>query len=938
MTHGRIHSAVRSLLIILAVGSLSATGIAQAPSGAAPLFESRAQGPGEAARRSPRAKRSRNVTATLDAFVANRGRANQRVLLNLFDDLQVVAKRQRVLDRPGDAFVWQGEVESENGTTAQGEVTLVYRKGILAGTVFLPGRSFEIIFGGAGRNEIMELDPAAFPTEDPDVQTPPDLMGDPLGPEEAAVAGDASTQIDIMVLWTPAARSAVGGTNQIQNLIDLAVATANTAYANSQVNTSLRLVYSAEISYNEASDISTDLSRLAGSADGYMDQIHTMRNTYAADIVSLIGRVNGACGIGYLLPSANSAYSNVGFNVVEHSCAAGNLSFAHEVGHNQGLHHDPPNASGSPAYTYAYGYQDPGGAFRTVMAYGSAPRVMRLSNPNLTYNGRVTGVANSQDNARALNNTAAAVANFRSSTTCSYTVSPLSASFPAGGGSVQLSISTSSGCSWTVLNLTGWVTTSASSGSGPGTLTLTASANAGSARSNSMNVAGKVVSVSQPAATSCAYTVSPTSASFPSSGGTTNVSITTDSSCSWSVTNGTGWVTTSATSGTGSATVSLTAPANTGGARSGSLTVAGSNVSVSQAAPACSYTVSPTSASFTSSGGTANVTITTGSTCSWSVSNATGWVTTSATSGTGSATVALTAPANAGGARSGSLTVAGASVSVSQAAAACTYGVSPTSASFTSSGGTVNVSITTGSTCSWSVSNSTGWVTTSATSGTGPATISLSAPANAGGARSGSLSVAGYSVSVSQAAAAVTCAYTVSPSSASFSSGGGSVGVGIETSAGCGWSVGNATDWVSVSASSGSGPATLMLSAPGNGGPSRSGTLVIAGQGVSVSQAAATTASSCNYSVSPSTVSFSRQGGSAVVTIDTGSTCSWSVVESLSWLSPSATSGTGPASVTLTAVSNPDKLSRSGYIAVGGKQVKVSQNGGPAPPKKPRVR
>jgi hypothetical protein len=46
----------------------------------------------------------------------------------------------------------------------------------------------------------------------------------------------------------------------------------------------------------------------------------------------------------------------------------GYLSYAHEVGHNEGLQHDPPNSSVSPAYPYAYGYQDPSGAFRTVLS------------------------------------------------------------------------------------------------------------------------------------------------------------------------------------------------------------------------------------------------------------------------------------------------------------------------------------------------------------------------------------------------------------------------------------------------------------------------------------------------------------------------------------------------------------------------------------------
>jgi hypothetical protein len=78
--------------------------------------------------------------------------------------------------------------------------------------------------------------------------------------------------------------------------------------------------------------------------------------------------------------TASTSFAPWAFNVVDQSCAAGYLSYAHEVGHNEGLQHDPANASVSPAYPYAYGYQDPSGAFRTVLAYGGAQRVPFFSN------------------------------------------------------------------------------------------------------------------------------------------------------------------------------------------------------------------------------------------------------------------------------------------------------------------------------------------------------------------------------------------------------------------------------------------------------------------------------------------------------------------------------------------------------------------------------
>ena len=77
-----------------------------------------------------------------------------------------------------------------------------------------------------------------------------------------------------MVLWTPAARNAVGGTTDaIQSLVLAAVANANVAYANSGVHAQLRLVYSGEVNYTETpSDIS-------GRSHGARRQTATARST-----------------------------------------------------------------------------------------------------------------------------------------------------------------------------------------------------------------------------------------------------------------------------------------------------------------------------------------------------------------------------------------------------------------------------------------------------------------------------------------------------------------------------------------------------------------------------------------------------------------------------------------------------------------------------------
>ncbi|MBI5506338.1 MAG: CSLREA domain-containing protein, partial [Deltaproteobacteria bacterium] len=87
--------------------------------------------------------------------------------------------------------------------------------------------------------------------------------------------------------------------------------------------------------------------------------------------------------------------------------------------------------------------------------------------------------------------------------------------------------------------------------------------------------------------TACEYSLSPTSDSFPASGGTRSVDVTTANGCHWPATSNDDWITIESESGgNGSGSVSYTVGANGGGARSGSISVAGQSFPVTQdAAP-----------------------------------------------------------------------------------------------------------------------------------------------------------------------------------------------------------------------------------------------------------------------------------------------------------------------------------------------------------------
>ena len=344
----------------IALGGASSTALGQGQARGRVLFAEGASvedAPGNA---DPTKRRGRRVRADVMALHDTSGPSAGDITLNLFDDVQLRARRLRLEPTLRGGSVWHGRL-----LDVAGDATIAVNDGVMAGTVFAEDRVYEILYAGDGEHEVREIEPSAFPTDDPHHDLPlvePDAQAGVLDPlVEANVAADSASQIDVMVVWTPAARSAAGGTAAMQSLVDLSVANSNTAYANSNVTQRIRLVYSGEVTYTESS-ISTDLSRLTSTSDGNMDTVHSLRNTYGADVVTLIGNgyvSAGACGLGYLMSYVSTGFASTAFNVVDRTCSAGNLSFPHELGHNMGLQHDPGNAGSSPAYSYAYGYQDP---------------------------------------------------------------------------------------------------------------------------------------------------------------------------------------------------------------------------------------------------------------------------------------------------------------------------------------------------------------------------------------------------------------------------------------------------------------------------------------------------------------------------------------------------------------------------------------------------
>jgi len=106
--------------------------------------------------------------------------------------------------------------------------------------------------------------------------------------------------------------------------------------------------------------------------------------------------------------------------------------------------------------------------------------------------------------------------------------------------------------------------------------------------------------------TPCTYAISPAGQNFGSSGGTGNVTVTAGNGCAWTATANDSWIhVTSGSSGSGNGGVDYSVDANTSSSsRMGTMTIAGQTFTVTQSgAIACTYSISPTRASFPKAGG-----------------------------------------------------------------------------------------------------------------------------------------------------------------------------------------------------------------------------------------------------------------------------------------------------------------------------------------------
>jgi hypothetical protein len=322
-------------------------------------------------------KKLRYVHVNLPALKKILNDGTQSVVrLNFFDDQPVDVMLEHVDKKSPDNIVVVGRIVGDS----QSEVSLVVNQDVLIGNVRRGDGSdgFEIRTHGNGLHSVSV--PVGDQEENCIEINEGPVAGEKRTGDIAALSSDqasvmATPVVRVLGAYTPQARAYAGGTAAIVALIQKGVADTNQAMVDSGVPMQVVLAGTMETASSESSDIARDLSALRSTNDGRFDDVHAMRRKVAADQVSLVGsysRYSTAAGIGYV----KSSYSNA-FTVTK-AMYFRQYTFSHELGHNLGLNHEDGFVSGA-------------GRFRTIIAYGTYPRIRRYSNPNLKYNGYYTG-------------------------------------------------------------------------------------------------------------------------------------------------------------------------------------------------------------------------------------------------------------------------------------------------------------------------------------------------------------------------------------------------------------------------------------------------------------------------------------------------------------------------------------------------------------------
>lgn len=336
---------------------------------------------------------------------------------DLFPDLSLVLQDIQVEDiGAGQTIV--GQIAPPHLGTAYlsvsgGALSGVFQPSDVAGSA----RYYEIKSTGPAEVEVSQLDPDSYPRE-----AEPELYQGRVAQPSVSGALSLATdpEHDVLVVFTPAVVAGMGSAAKVEAHIQTAVTMANKAYAGSGINQRLILAHTQLVDYVESEDFGENLSRLQATNDGHLDEVHAIRDRFGADLVVLMMEGGPKCGKANLAFDSSDADDDSAFAIVDRNCVF-NHSFAHELGHIAGAHHDW-FVDPTPLPSYAHGFVFIPGQWRTIMSYNTSCEILGTTCKRIGFFSTPQGTnpddglplgLNIANNARRLNETAVTLENFR---------------------------------------------------------------------------------------------------------------------------------------------------------------------------------------------------------------------------------------------------------------------------------------------------------------------------------------------------------------------------------------------------------------------------------------------------------------------------------------------------------------------------------------------
>lgn len=308
----------------------------------------------------------------------------------------------------------------------QYEAVVVYDSALKASYLQVHDHDEEL---GCGIHQIHDhiLDQSGDHTDRIGVTGNVDLDGSTQSVEE-------ETTVKLLIAYANGAQSWMQTYGGVDNVINQAMALAQEALDVSDTKVILDLVHVTHVQHNESGiGGSVLLNQLRNTSDGIMDEVHSLRNIFEADIVSLLAFINDVGGVGYL-PSSPDGDDRLGFNVNRVQQVGNTYVMIHEIGHNFGNMHSRNQASNAAGFNggvfpYSTGWRwigDDNVSYASVMTYENSPldgvnsiRTPHFSNPSISYRGVPTGTSNvaerfgPADNARSMREMRDVIAAYR---------------------------------------------------------------------------------------------------------------------------------------------------------------------------------------------------------------------------------------------------------------------------------------------------------------------------------------------------------------------------------------------------------------------------------------------------------------------------------------------------------------------------------------------